>query len=159
MHPTTARVATALQAAGIDTEVRELDATTRTAQQAADALGVPVGAIVKSLCFIAGGEPLMLLVSGVHRVDVEKVRVLLGVPSVLRATADEVRTATGYAIGGVPPLGHVRPLRMLVDRHLLDYELLWAAAGTPNSVFRITPRQLVDLTGGRTDDIAEERPA
>ncbi len=157
MHPTTARVVAALKEAGIETEVREFDEATRTAQQAADTLGVPVGAIVKSLCFMADGEALMLLVSGANRVDVEKVRVLLGVMTVTRAKADEVRGATGYAIGGVPPIGHARPLHMIVDRDLLGYGELWAAAGTPNSVFHLTPRQLVELVGGEVADVAEER--
>jgi len=157
MHPTTARVVAALKEAGIETEMREFDEATRTAQQAADTLGVPVGAIVKSLCFMADGEALMLLVSGANRVDVEKVRGLLGVTTVTRAKADEVRAATGYAIGGVPPIGHARPLHMIVDRDLLRYDELWAAAGTPNSVFRLTPRQLVELAGGEVADVAEER--
>ncbi len=157
MHPTTARVVAALGEAGIDTEVREFDEATRTAQQAADTLGVPVGAIVKSLCFMADREALMLLVSGANRADVEKVRSLLGVTTVTRAKPDEVRAATGYAIGGVPPIGHARPLHMIVDRDLLGYDELWAAAGTPNSVFHLTPRQLVELAGGEVADVAEER--
>ena len=156
MHPTTARVAAALRAAGLETDVREFDETTRTAQQAADTLGVAVGAIVKSLCFMADGEPAMVLVSGANRADLGKVRHLLGASKVTQANADEVRAATGFAIGGVPPVAHARQLRVLLDRDLLHYEELWAAAGTPNSVFRITPSQLVAVTGGQVGDVAEE---
>ncbi len=154
MHPTTARVAAALEAAGVQTEIREFGEATRTAQQAADTLGVPVGAIVKSLCFMADGEPVMVLVSGANRADMPKVEQALGAAGVARANADQVRAATGYAIGGVPPVAHARRLRMLLDRDLLHYKELWAAAGTPHSVFRLTPAQLVELTGGEVADIA-----
>lgn len=156
MHPTTARVAAALAAAGVDTEVREFGQATRTAQQAADTLGVPVGAIVKSLCFVADGEPVMVLASGANRVDVDKLRRLLGAAEVRRAAAAEVRDATGYAIGGVPPLAHARPLRMILDRDLLGYAVLWAAAGTPHSVFRLAPSELRALVDGPVGDVAEE---
>ncbi len=156
MHPTTERVVAALRAAGLNADVREFDDTTRTAQQAAGALGVPVGAIVKSLCFMADGEPVMVLVSGANRADLAKVRAYLGAARVMRANADEVRTATGFAIGGVPPVAHTRRLRLLIDRDLLQYAELWAAAGTPNSVFRLTPSQLTSLTHGQVSDVAEE---
>jgi prolyl-tRNA editing enzyme YbaK/EbsC (Cys-tRNA(Pro) deacylase) len=156
MHPTTARVAAALDAANITTEIREFPDATRTAQQAADVLGVPVGAIVKSLCFVADGEPVMALVSGSNRADTGKLREALGASTVTRAGADVVRAATGYAIGGVPPVAHARPLRMVLDRDLLTYDVLWAAAGTPHSVFRIDPATLVSLTGAQLVDIAEE---
>lgn len=156
MHPTTARVAAALEAANIRTEIREFSDATRTAQQAADALGVAVGAIVKSLCFVADGQPVMALVSGSNRADLHKLQQVLGAASVTRASADVVRAATGYAIGGVPPLGHAQPLRILLDRDLMNYDELWAAAGTPHSVFRIKPTQLVALIGTQPVDIAEE---
>ncbi len=156
MHPTTARVAAALEAAGVQTEVREFDHATRTAQQAADTLGVSVGAIVKSLCFMADDEPIMALVSGVNRAEIAKVAQALGAAAVTRANADQVRAATGYAIGGVPPVAHTRHLRMLLDRDLLGYDELWAAAGTPHSVFRLTPAQLVELTSGEVANIAAE---
>jgi prolyl-tRNA editing enzyme YbaK/EbsC (Cys-tRNA(Pro) deacylase) len=156
MHPTTARVATALATAGINAEIREFEGATRTAQQAADALGVPVGAIVKSLCFVADGAPVMVLTSGSNRVDPNKVRRALNATSVTRADAEIVRAATGFAIGGVPPLAHATVLRMLLDRDLLQYDALWAAAGTPHSVFRLTPPQLVALTSAPVTDVAEE---
>ena len=156
MHPTTARVAAALAAANVQTEIREFADTTRTAQQAADAIGVPVGAIVKSLCFLADGAPVMVLVSGANRADLQKIQRVLGATTVGRAGADAVRAATGFAIGGVPPVAHATPLRMLLDRDLLHFDELWAAAGTPHSVFRITPPELVALTGAETVDVAEE---
>ena len=159
MHPTTARVAAALAAAGIETEIREFEGTNRTAQQAADALGVPVGAIVKSLCFLADGVPVMVLVSGANRANMRKVQRCFGAAEVRRADADTVRAATGFAIGGVPPVGHARSLRMMLDRDLMRYDQLWAAAGTPHSVFRISPAQLVALTGGEPADVAEEAPS
>jgi Cys-tRNA(Pro) deacylase len=156
MHPTTARFAAALEAAGITTEIREFSDATRTAQQAAEALGVSVGAIVKSLCFVADGEPVMALVSGSNRADLHKLQRALGASSVTRASADVVRAATGYAIGGVPPIGHARALQMLLDRDLMNYDEVWAAAGTPHSVFRIEPARLIALTGAEPVDIAEE---
>lgn len=155
MHPTTARVAAALAADGLDTEIREFAETTRTAQEAADTLGVPVGAIVKSLCFVADDAPVMLLVSGANRADLKKVCSVLGATKVVRADAQVVRAATGFAIGGVPPVAHATPLKLLIDRDLLQYTELWAAAGTPNSVFRITPEQLVAVTSGAVADIVE----
>jgi prolyl-tRNA editing enzyme YbaK/EbsC (Cys-tRNA(Pro) deacylase) len=155
MHPTTARVAAALAEAGLDTEIREFAETTRTAQEAADTLGVAVGAIVKSLCFVADDTPVILLVSGANRADLEKLRSLLGATNVVRANAQTVRAATGFAIGGVPPVAHATSSRLIIDRDLLQYGELWAAAGTPNSVFRITPGQLVEVTGGDVRDIVE----
>ncbi|CAA9224241.1 MAG: Uncharacterized protein SCO3165, partial [uncultured Chloroflexia bacterium] len=141
MHPTTARVAAALRDAGFSAEIRTFEADTRTAQQAADALGVSLGAIVKSLCFMADDAPVMVLVSGANRGDPQKIRQVLGAARVVRANADDVRAATGYAIGGVPPLGHAKPMRIIIDPDLLQYDVLWAAAGTPNSVFRTTPSE------------------
>ncbi len=159
MHPTTARVAAALDAAGFHTDIREFSNATRTAQQAADTLGVPVGAIVKSLCFVADGEPVMVLVSGANRADLLKVRQALGAEIVLRADAETVRAATGFAIGGVPPIAHARPLRIILDRDLEQYVELWAAAGTPHSVFRLDPPRLAALTGGAWADVAEAPPS
>jgi prolyl-tRNA editing enzyme YbaK/EbsC (Cys-tRNA(Pro) deacylase) len=156
MHPTTARVAAALRDAGFSAEIRTFEADTRTAQQAADALDVPLGAIVKSLCFMADDAPVMVLVSGANRGDPQKIRQVLGAARVVRANADDVRTATGYAIGGVPPLGHAKPMRIIIDPDLLQYDVLWAAAGTPNSVFRTTPAELERMTRGEVASIAEE---
>ena len=149
------RVAAALAAAGVQTRVRQLDASTATAVDAAAAVGTSVERIVKSLVFAAGDEPLVVLASGTNRVDPGKLRALLGQP-VKRADADLVRAATGYAIGGVPPVGHTRPLPVYVDRDLLQYDEVWAAAGTPNAVFPIQPAELVRVTGGRVADVKVE---
>ena len=154
MHPNVERVATVLREGGATGEVRELADSTRTAADAAAALGVPVGAIVKSLVFAADGEPVLVLASGDHQVDTHAVARLLGVAHVGRADAHLVRDATGFAIGGVPPVGHARPLRTVVDRHLESFGTVWAAAGTPNAVFSTTYDELVRLTGGAPADVA-----
>lgn len=148
------RVMDALSESGIEVEPREFAEGTRTAEDAAAALGVEVGQIVKSLVFTAGGEPLLVLVSGANRASVPKLEAALGTP-VGRADAATVRGATGYAIGGVPPIGHFQRLRTLVDAALLGYPVVWAAAGTPNSVFPVEPDALVRTTGGVVLDVAE----
>jgi prolyl-tRNA editing enzyme YbaK/EbsC (Cys-tRNA(Pro) deacylase) len=155
MHPAVARVQAALQARGLDGPVLELAASTRTADEAARACGVSVGQIVKSLVFMAGDEPLLVLVSGANQADLDKLAVLAGRP-VRRADAAEVRTATGFAIGGVAPTGHPRPLATIIDRDLLRHERLLAAAGTPRTVFALTPDDLGRLTGGRVADVRRE---
>lgn len=152
MHPASARVQAALQAHGLAGEVRELAESTRTAAEAALACGVSVAQIVKSLVFLAGDEPILVLVSGANQADERRLRELTGMP-IRRADADAVRAATGFAIGGVPPLGHARPLRVFIDRDLLAYGRLVAAAGTPRSVFPITPADLFRLTGGEVVDL------
>jgi prolyl-tRNA editing enzyme YbaK/EbsC (Cys-tRNA(Pro) deacylase) len=154
MHPSVRRVADALAAAGATGEVRELDESTRTAGEAAAALGVPVGAIVKSLVFAADGEPVLVLASGDHQVDTALVADALGVAEVTRAPADLVREATGFAIGGVPPVAHARALRTVVDTHLSTYDVLWAAAGTPRAVFPTTYDELVRISVGTPVDVA-----
>jgi prolyl-tRNA editing enzyme YbaK/EbsC (Cys-tRNA(Pro) deacylase) len=153
-HPNTTRVAQALRDAGAVGEVRSLEDSTRTAQEAATALGVPVGAIVKSLVFTADGAAVLVLASGDHQVDLSKVAAALSADAVNRADADTVRAATGYPIGGVAPLAHPQPLRTLVDTHLASYDVLWAAAGTPHSVFPTSYDELVRLTTGEPADIA-----
>jgi prolyl-tRNA editing enzyme YbaK/EbsC (Cys-tRNA(Pro) deacylase) len=121
--------------------VREFPEGTRTAQDAAAAIGCSVGQIVKSLVFVRGEEPVLVLCSGANTVDAER----LGLH---KADADVVRRATGFAIGGVPPYGHPAPLETLVDEDLLGYDEVWAAAGTPRSVFPLTPAQLVERSDG-----------
>lgn len=154
LHPSTERVAQALRDGGAAGTVRALSDSTRTAQEAADVLGVPVGAIVKSLVFTADGDPILVLASGDHQVDTGLVATALGAEQVKRADADTVRAATGYPIGGVAPIAHPRPLRTLVDRHLATYDVLWAAAGTPHSVFPTGYDELLRLTGGDPADVA-----
>jgi prolyl-tRNA editing enzyme YbaK/EbsC (Cys-tRNA(Pro) deacylase) len=152
MHPGVARVTAALEAAGVPGDVIELDGAARTAQDAAAALGVDVGAIANSLIFLLDGEPVLVLTSGAHRVDTGWLGGRLG--GVLRrADAEAVRAATGQPIGGVAPVGHPAPLRTLVDRALATYPVVWAAAGHPNTVFPTTFDELVALTGGSPADV------
>ena len=153
-HPSTERVAAALREAGAGGQVRVLEDSARTAQEAATALGVPVGAIVKSLVFTADGVPVLVLASGDHQVDPAKLAAALSAGTVTRANADTVRAATGYPIGGVAPLAHPQPLRTLVDTHLAGFDVLWAAAGTPHAVFPTSYDELVRITAGEPADIA-----
>jgi prolyl-tRNA editing enzyme YbaK/EbsC (Cys-tRNA(Pro) deacylase) len=131
------------RAAAGSVEVREFDASTRTAQDAADAIGCGVGQIVKSLVWMAGDEPVLALVGGDRRLDPDRLGAALGTRDVRQAGADEVRAATGFAIGGVPPFGHPTALRAVMDEGLAHHETVWAAAGTPRSVFAIGPEELV----------------
>ncbi|OHV28769.1 MULTISPECIES: YbaK/EbsC family protein [Pseudofrankia] len=155
MHPTVERFQTRLRDLGAMGEARELPNSSHTATEAAEALDVSVGQIVKSLVFLAGEKPIMVLASGDNQVDTEKVAELLGEP-VGRAGAKTVREATGYAIGGVPPVGHATEMRILVDRDLLAHAELWAAAGTPNAVFQTNPDELIAITRGEWADIRHE---
>jgi prolyl-tRNA editing enzyme YbaK/EbsC (Cys-tRNA(Pro) deacylase) len=131
----------------VEVDARELPASTRTAPEAAAAVGCEVGAIVKSLVFRVGDEAVLALVSGGNRADESLLQAGFGA-AVERADADFVRAATGYSIGGVPPIGHPRPLRTLVDEDLLRFPVVWGAAGTPRSVFPIAPDELARLAGG-----------
>ena len=137
-HPTVRRFRDRLAELGLDAEVHELAASTRTAAEAAAAVGVEVGQIVKSLVFVDGDEPILCLCAGDRRVDTTK----LGA-HVRQASGDEVREATGFAIGGVPPLGHDRPVRTVVDSSLLRFPTVWCAAGTPNAVFSVSTDALI----------------
>ncbi|WP_267243974.1 YbaK/EbsC family protein [Streptomyces sp. PR69] len=151
-HP---RFAAALRELNLVVEVRRFPDATRTAAQAAAAIGCTVGEIVKSLIFEADGAPVLVLMDGASRVDVELVRRELGADSVRRAGAELVREATGYAIGGVPPFGHRTRTRVLADRRLLDHEVVWAAAGTPHTVFPLDPKTLIAHAGGTLVDVRE----
>ncbi len=155
MHPSARKVAETLRALGVETEVVEFPQGTRTAQDAAAAIGTTVGQIVKSLLFLADGKPVLALVSGSNRLDVRKLGRLLGAEHVERADAETVRAITGYAIGGVPPVGHSRPLPVFLDRDLLRYDVVYAAAGTPQAVFAIAPTRLQEITGAQVADLAE----
>jgi prolyl-tRNA editing enzyme YbaK/EbsC (Cys-tRNA(Pro) deacylase) len=125
-------------------EIREFDASTRTAQDAARAIGCEVGQIVKSLVWMAGERPVLALVGGDRRLDPTRLAEAVGTSAVRQATADEVRGATGFSIGGVPPFGHPSPLLTVIDEGLLHHETVWAAAGTPRSVFAIDPGSLTE---------------
>ncbi len=147
MHPSTQRILDILMGAGLGSDVRTLADSTRTAAEAASALGCDVGAIASSLVFLADGAPILVLTSGRHRVDTAVLAAQIGASAITRASADQVREATGQPIGGVAPVGHPAPVPTYLDVALRDYDVLWAAAGTPHSVFDITYDALRDLTG------------
>ena len=148
MHPNAEKVAAAARELGLEIDLHLFPEGTRTADDAARAVGVEVGQIVKSLVFTLDGHVVMALVSGRNRLDEKRLATVLGGSEVGRADADGVRAATGFAIGGVPPFGHPSTLSTAIDEDLLDYDEVWAAAGTPYDVFPIAPADLVRLTGG-----------
>lgn len=151
----TERVRVVLAEYGVNVTIEEFPEGTRTAQQAADAIGTEVGQIVKSLIFVADGEPILVLVSGSNMADTNKLGAMLS-SKVKRADAQLVREATGFAIGGVSPVGHPSPLTTIIDEDLLKYDVVHAAAGTPFAVFTIAPEKLVRITGGRVADVAQQ---
>ena len=132
--------------------MRQFPEGTRTAQDAASAIGCAVGQIVKSLVFVAGGRPVVALVSGANRLDERRLGEAAGEP-VTKADAATARAATGYAIGGVPPFGHATEVPVYMDRDLLGYEVVWAAAGRPDSVFEIRPERLRELSNATVVDL------
>ena len=136
MHPTAARLQSRLADDGLDVDVVTLTDSARTAAQAAAALGCEVGQIVKSLVFVRDGEPLMVLCAGDRRVAADRL-------GLVPANADQARAATGFAIGGIPPLGHPTPLPTLIDESMRRFATVWAAAGTPHDVFEVGTEQLI----------------
>ena len=158
LTPTAQRVQDALQALGVACQVVELPASTRSAAEAAQAIGCRVEQIAKSLVFrgLSTDRPVLAVVSGANRVDEGRLGELIAEP-VAKADADYVRQRTGYAIGGVPPVGHVESLVCLIDADLLQYDAIWAAAGTPRAVFRLTPADLQRITGGRVASLKAMR--
>jgi prolyl-tRNA editing enzyme YbaK/EbsC (Cys-tRNA(Pro) deacylase) len=132
---------------GLEVEVQRLESSTRTAKDAAIAIGCEEAEIAKSIVFVADGDPVVCIASGRHRIDTEKLADALDVAEVRQAAADEVRAATGYPIGGVPPFGHDLPV--LFDESLLEHGRVWAAAGDPHSLFCVDPRKLADCVGAR----------
>jgi Cys-tRNA(Pro) deacylase len=154
LHRNARRVVDAAAELGLTIEVHEFPAGTRTAEDAARAIGVEVGQIVKSLVFLADGAPVVALVSGSNQLDEKKLAVAAGASSTGRATAEQVREATGFPVGGVPPLGHATPLPIYVDEDLLTYDEVWAAAGTPHLNFAIAPADLARVTGEQVRDLA-----
>lgn len=144
------KVQQALDACGLSLVVVELPASTRTAVEAAQAIGCQVGQIVKSLVFKGkrSTRPILVIASGANRVDEKKIEALIKEP-LGKADADYVRQQTGFVIGGVPPVGHIQPLQTFIDEDLLQYQEIWAAAGTPNAVFRLTPTDLLRITLGQ----------
>ncbi|WP_324668574.1 YbaK/EbsC family protein [Geochorda subterranea] len=142
------RVVDALRERGVDFELRRLGASTRTAREAAAAVGCEVGRIVKSLVFVAGDEPVVVLASGAHRVDLGRLEAVLGVPA-RPASPAQAEAATGFPVGAIPPVGHARPLRVVMDEALLAYPQVWAAAGTAQALFAADPRELRRATRAR----------
>ncbi|MFJ9537176.1 YbaK/EbsC family protein [Streptomyces sp. NPDC101225] len=154
-HP---RFTAALHELGLDelhSRIRRFPDATRTAVEAAAAVGCELSEICKSLIFAADGVPVLVLMDGASRVDVERVREELGAEKVTRAKAEVVREATGYAIGGVPPFGHRTRTRVLADRSLLEHDVVWAAAGNPHAVFPMEPKDLVAHAGATLVDVRE----
>jgi Cys-tRNA(Pro) deacylase len=154
--PTTDRVRAALEALGVHVQILEFAQSTRTAQDAAVAVGTTVAQIVKSLVFLADSRPVLVLASGANRVDPVRLASAATAATARMASAEEVRAITGYSIGGVPPVGHATPLGVYLDEDLMQFEVLYAAAGTPTAVFRISPQLLRDITGARVIAIAAE---
>jgi prolyl-tRNA editing enzyme YbaK/EbsC (Cys-tRNA(Pro) deacylase) len=136
---------------GLDLKVERLSESTRTVKEAAEAVGCEEAEIAKSIVFVADGDPVLCVASGRHRIDTDKLADVLDVAEVRQAAPDEVRAATGFAIGGVPPFGHDLPV--LFDESLLDHERVWAAAGDPHSLFCVDPRELADCIHARVVEV------
>lgn len=155
MHPTAQKVADVARELGLKINVTEFEASTRTAEDAANAVGCTVGQIVKSLLFVVRDQPMMVLVSGENRLDEKKLAALCGVgrKQVKRGDAETARQVTGFAIGGVPPFGHTTSLPVYIDADLTCFDVVWAAAGTPYAVFEIAPQALIEVTNGTIADV------
>jgi prolyl-tRNA editing enzyme YbaK/EbsC (Cys-tRNA(Pro) deacylase) len=147
------RLAECARDLGIEVQPQRLNDSTRTVKDAAAAVGCDESEIAKSIVFVADGDPVVCVASGHHRIDTEKLADLLDVAEIRQAKADEVRAATGYAIGGVPPFGHDLPV--LFDEELLSHERVWAAAGDPHSLFEVNPRELADCIRARIVELGE----
>lgn len=158
MHANARAVTDAARIAGLSIEPREFPDGTRTAAEAADAVGTDVARIVKSLVFTVDGEPVVALVSGADQLDPDALAAAAGGRVATRADADTVRAATGFPIGGVPPFGHAGDLRVFVDRSLLAHPTVWAAAGTPRHSFEVGVDDLVRVSGGVLADLARRPP-
>jgi Cys-tRNA(Pro) deacylase len=154
-HPNVARVRAYAAERDVDIEIRRFAASTRTAQDAAREIGVSVGEIVKSLVFIAGDRPIVVLCCGDRRVSEERLRDAVAASSVRRATADQAKRFTGYAIGGVPPFAHQSPCETVIDEGMSRFETVWAAAGLPDAVFEIAVADLRRLSGATVASIGE----
>ena len=158
INPTAQKVQQALAALGCDGRVIEFSESTRTAQEAAERAGCELGQIVKSLIFRGQktGKAVLVLASGSNRVDEARLGLLAGEP-IGRADAAFVRSVTGFAIGGVPPIGYAQPIETYLDEDLIQYPTVWAAAGTPNAIFEIRPQELVRITLARVCPIKPVR--
>jgi prolyl-tRNA editing enzyme YbaK/EbsC (Cys-tRNA(Pro) deacylase) len=162
-HPAIRRVVEAASRKGVTLEVTVFEESTHTAQEAAAAVGAELGQIVKSLVFVAPGdeglEPVIALVSGPNRVDLARLAAVTGEGDIRRATAREANELTGFVIGGIPPIGHTRPVRVVMDPDLGRYQVVWAAAGLPTAVFPVPPGTLRNLANATVAPITEEPPA
>jgi prolyl-tRNA editing enzyme YbaK/EbsC (Cys-tRNA(Pro) deacylase) len=162
-HPSVRRVLAAATRKGIDLDIVAFDESTHTAHEAALAVGGELGQIVKSLVFLApsdeGPEPIVCLVSGQNRVDIARLAAVTGEPEIRRATAREAHELTGFVIGGIPPIGFDRPVRVVMDPDLGRYKTVWAAAGLPTAVFEVPPATLRTLANATVAPISEERRA
>ena len=158
MHSSAEKFQTAALALGYTLNILEYPAGTRTAEDAANAIGCAVGQIVKSLCFTVNGTPVIALVSGDNMLDVKKIGTLMGVSKkkIKRANAETVKAATGYTIGGVPPFGHSTQMTTFIDTHLTTFPVIWAAAGTPHAVFECDATMLQQATGGTIADLKRD---
>ncbi len=154
LSPSAQKVQDTLQSLGFNLQVIEFEQTTRTSVEAAQAVGCEVGQIAKSLIFKGkqSGKAILIIASGANRVDEKKIRALVG-EKVEKPDADFVREQTGFVIGGGPPVGHTQKLETLIDEDLLKFDEIWGAAGTPNAVFKLTPRDLMKMTDGKVADI------
>jgi Cys-tRNA(Pro) deacylase len=163
-HPAVTRVVEAAARKGVTLEIRQFDESTHTAEDAARAVGAELGQIVKSLVFVTddadgGPEPVLCLVSGPNRVDLARLAAVLGRRDVRRASAREANELTGFVIGGIPPIGHTRRIRVVMDPDLGRYQVVWAAAGLPDAVFPVPPATLRSLADAHVAPIAEVRRA
>ncbi len=149
------RVRETLARLGATGEIRHLDDSARTAKEAADALSIEVGQIASSLIFLADGAPVLVIASGGHRVDTDKLSAVLDGSQISKANADDVRSATGFAIGGVAPVGHPEPLRTIIDIALSQYDEVWAAGGHPHCVFPTNYDELLRITGGAAAEVGD----
>jgi Cys-tRNA(Pro) deacylase len=154
----TERVRQVLENLGVRLQILEFSQSTRTAEDAATAVGTTVAQIVKSLVFLADSRPVLVLASGANRVDPVRLAVAAGAAGARIANAGEVRAITGYAIGGVPPVGHATPVPVYLDQDLLQFDIVYAAAGTPTAVFAISPQRLQEVTDARVVAVAAEHP-
>jgi prolyl-tRNA editing enzyme YbaK/EbsC (Cys-tRNA(Pro) deacylase) len=156
LNPTARKIQTILDQLGYKCEVIEFQETTRTSVDAAARVGCSLGQIVKSLIFRGkiSGKPILILTSGANRVDTKKIAGLIG-EKIDRADPEFVRSCTGFAIGGIPPLGHLSAIETILDEDLLSYDYLWAAAGTPNAVFKLSPQELLSMSSAKVASVKE----
>ena len=154
LNPSSQKVQEYLRSVGVEAQVKEMPAATRTAKEAAEAIGCSVAQIAKSIVFRTeqSGRAVLVIASGANRVNEHRMSELIGEP-IGKATPEFVRESTGFGIGGVPPVGHGNPLETWIDRDLLQFDIIWAAAGTPFTVFSIRPNQLQSITAGKTQSV------